>query len=1010
MSGWRLPAGGTEIDRERSLAFRFDGHLHAGFEGDTLASALLGSGVDLIARSFKFHRPRGIRAAGWEDPNAFVHLRHPMDEANVLATRLPLVHGLDARSQHNWPSLGFDLGAMANRVRALLPAGFYYKTFKWPQRAWPFYEHLIRRAAGLGRRPERPSVLTSERRHAKAAVLVVGAGLAGVAAALAVVRAGHSLIWVDDRRQVGGGLGDWAEDPVLRIDASAPGPSPHGDGEPAGEWLLRALAEIEASEAVTRLSDTVALGVYEQGEVLALERCSLQHECVWHLRVDRVVLATGAFESPLLFQNNDRPGVMLAGAAGHYLVRHAVACGRRVVLAGPGGLLSPLARRFQSAGVEVAALIVPESPSSPEERNALVGSTDCPVLWGTAPEAVRGGRRVEALRLRSLDGPQRAAIECDAVLVHGGWVPARQLLAHAPGTSARDGSSNWIRAVGAAAGHASASDCVADGWFNTRDALEQAWGAGGSVRPSGGSIRMPPCPTGWTHSDAFKQGAQARSTFVDLASDVTVADIALAQREGYEAPELLKRYTTLGMGPDQGRGAGPLGLMLMADLRGLATDTLPPTRARPPFVPIAFGTLAGADPGPVIRPFRETPLTGWHRDAGAVMYESGAHWRRPGYYPRTGESMADAIARECIAVRSAVGLYDSTPLGKFEIGGRDATAFLERLLPSRVHALAVGRGRYALLLREDGRLLDDGVLMRLGPDRYWLTSTAGHADTVHAWLEYARQWLFRDLADVRVTNVSAHWAAIVVCGPQARAVLARVGTDCSLDRAEFPFMAVKNAQVCGQPARIFRVSFTGELSFELNVRPRDALPIWQRLIEAGRDFGIEAVGSEANHVLRVEKGFISIGHEADGIANPDDLGLSWALHLDKGDFIGRRSIFRDRSDGAPRPQLVGLELDSGLPLEEGAQILPAGARLGDAHAEQAVRPQGFVTASVLSPTLGRPIALALLEGGRSRFGETVQVTAVRPGGPERGHAGLILRPARVVQPAFYDLEGERLRG
>ncbi len=1016
MSGFRLPKGGSAIDRARPLSFSFDGRNLQGFEGDTLASALLGAGVDVVARSFKFHRPRGIRASGWEDPSAWVRIESPVNEANVLATRLPLTGGLRASSQHCWPSLGFDLGALADLVRALLPAGFYYKTFKWPARAWPLYEHLIRRAAGLGRMPDRISAIATERRYHRAAVLVVGGGISGTAAALAAVRRGRSLVWVDDGDQPGGRLRDQSEPEVL---GPLEGLARTGaiDGEPALQWLERATAEIDASPNVVRLRRSTALGLYEHGEVLVLERSALTAECVWWLRVDRIVLGTGAFELPLLFEDNDRPGIMLAGAVAHYLSRHAVACGRRVLLAGPRNGLMPLAGAIRSAGLELVGIVDSTTNSvGAVPQGEIAGSA--PTFPGMRVARAMGGRRVSAVDLEPRRGSpvgRRTRVSCDLLAVHGGWAPALQLLAHAPGTHASDGSHDWIRPAGMAAGESGASACLLSGW-QVACALLEAMSSerprtSASEAPGTGPIR-PAYEPPWVESldRIVSIPSAARRVFIDLADDVTAADLALAHREGYESPELLKRYTTLGMGPDQGRGVGPIGLAMMARLRGLPDSNLPATRTRPPWVPLAFGTLAAQDPGPLIRPYRETPLTSWHRTAGAVLYESGAHWRRPGYYPRAGETMGQAIARECRAVRQAVGLYDSSPLGKFEISGPHAAAFLERLLPSRIAALAPGRGRYALVMREDGRLLDDGVLFRLAPDRFWLSATAGNTDSVQAWLDYARQWLFRDLGPVVVANVSAQWAALVVCGPRARDVLTRLGTDLPLDGSDFPFMSLRLGQVAGVPVRAFRVSFTGELSYELNVRPRDALALWQNMVEAGRDFGLEAIGSEANHVLRVEKGFISIGHEADGIANPDDLGLGWAVHLDKGDFVGRRSILRDRAQRAPRPELVGLEVEFGAPLEEGAQIVDAQVRLGGSALGPQVPSLGFVTASVDSPTLGRPIALALLEAGRSRIGETVQVTAARAGGPERGHAGLDLRPARVVEPVFFDPEGVRLRG
>lgn len=1059
MSGYRLAQGGAQIDRSRRLGFSFDGRALEGYAGDTLASALLAGGVRTVARSFKYHRRRGIRGEGWEEPNAFVQLVRPWSEPNALATRLQLVDGLEARGMHGWPSVERDVGVLADWLHRLIPAGFYYKTFKWPVRAWPFYESWIRRAAGLGRAPESAGGPAIDRRHAHAEVLVVGAGPAGCAAVQGLVARGCSVVWVDDRETPGGSLGASAlhDDVEMRAHIDALIPS------------------IDASGLVRRLPGTVALGLYDHGHALAVQRSALASECLWIIRCERICLATGAFESGLSFENNDLPGVMLASAVRSYLHRHAVAAGQRMVLACTGSDAWQAAFDAHDAGLDVAAIVAgsptgrPFTEIVPHEHIVAAESRGIAVVCG-APVRARGGREglvaVEIAADRASDsskrpvGPglnwsgDRVRIDCDLLAVSGRWSPALQLFLQGAGRARLDAQTGALRAeplavtdsgrielAGAAVGLSDSASC----WRSGEAAAARLLGEPGD--PAGlGAAPSPPTPQPGAAEPVMIDRSRV---FVDLAGDVTQADIELGWREGYVVPELLKRYTTLGMGPDQGRSAATDGLLALAALRGESPETLSPTRARPPFAPVAFGTIAGFDPGPLVRPVRRTPLTDWHIAHGAVMFESGANWRRPGYYPLPGETFPATLERECRAVRESLAVYDSSPLGKFEIGGRDAVAFLEAVLACRVADLAEGRGRYALALREDGRIFDDGTVFRLPGDRLWLSSTAGNADAMGGWLEYCRQWLFRGRYQVWIEPVTAQWATVVLCGPRAREAMAQVAPYVSLARADFPFMRHRKMNVAGIEARVFRVSFTGELSYEINVPAAQGPVLWDAVLAAGERFGIMPIGSEANHVLRVEKGFLSLGHEVDGEVTPDDLGMAWAVHTDKPDFVGRRSLMLAREQGGARRELVGLEIDtpaagvasapgrapareaapaSGgtnearLPFEEGALVVPV-----DAPSRAASSPsQGFVTASVFSHTLGRPVALALVESGRSRTGEMVHVThagdvsigsdrpeagsavgSARPGEPVRG---LRRRAARIVAPIFVDPEGGRMRG
>ncbi len=991
MSGWRLPQGGRLIDRHRPLHFQFEGRDLQGFEGDTLASALLAQGQGLLARSFKYHRPRGLLAAGWEDPCAFVELRSPRAEPSVLATVEPLAEGLKAWGQHGWPSLRFDLMGLADRCSALLPAGFYYKAFKSPAWAWPWFERALRHAAGLGRLPAAPiesSQLAYERRFAHTDVLVVGGGVAGLRAAHALAQAGARVILADDAPQPGG---RWLDRPA---------------GSAMEAWIAQTVRALDALPHVQRWPLTQVVSRHDHGLWVAVDRSRPGRERLWKIRAPHALLATGQIERPLLFPDNDRPGVMLAGAVSSYLHRWAVAPGRRMVLAANNDAAWSAAFEAHQAGIAVQAVADLRPQVHPDllERAAVLGLR---VELGARPAAVRGRQAVREVAL-DLGSGQRQWLEADLLAVSGGWTSALALHAQAGGRSrydttlhgmVPDGASLQALSVGAATGVQSTAAVLASA-AQGADRIASALGLRLSSEP-GPDL---PAEPGGCSAIELRHLSRGR-IFVDWASDVTLDDLRLAQQEGYEATEHLKRYTALGMGPDQGRTSALHGAVLMAQLRGLSAGELGPTRLRPPYTPVPFGVLAGADPGPLIRPVRRTPITAWHEEQGAVMYESGQNWRRPGYYPRPGEGLAQTLERECRACREAVAIYDSSPLGKFEVSGPQALDLLEHLYTCRVGDLAPGRGRYALMLREDGRVFDDGTVFRLDEQRWWITTTSGQAQAVHAALELALQVHFKGRLEAFVTPVTDQWAALVVCGPLARQLLEVCGCSIDLSRSAFPFMSWREAELGGFAVRLFRVSFTGELSFEIHLPAGRAFALWALLLDLGRPLGLTAIGSEANHVLRVEKGFVSVGHEVDGCINPLDLGLAWAVHLNKSDFVGQRSLQRDLARPRGRQQLVGLLVAAGeVPLEEGAQILKADLDMDPQSAlaiDQASA--GFVTASVFSPSLQRAVALALLEDGADRHGQTVWVTATAP-------SGLTRRPAQVVPPVFVDPQGGRMRG
>jgi sarcosine oxidase subunit alpha len=964
MAPERLATGGR-IDRTRALRFTFDGQAMTGHPGDTVASALLANGVRLVGRSFKYHRPRGIMGAGAEEAGALVALDGPQGCGNLVPTLVPLADGMALRSIHAWPSVRFDLGALAGVFGRLIPAGFYYKTFMWP--GWHLFEPAIRRAAGLAQAPKAPPDGRFEVRNAHCDVLVAGAGPAGLMAALVAARAGARVMLVDEGLQAGGNL-------LSRHAAIG--------GAPALDWVAGVVAELAAMPDVIHLQQATVWGWREHNLLMVQERAPARPGLIqrgWRVRAGQVICATGALERMPAFAGNDLPGVMLAHAAQAYVNRWGVRPGRRAVVFTANDTAHEVARDLVAAGVEVAAVV---------DTRAEARAEGLPVLAGHHVLRVLGRRGVTGVEVAPVTGGPVRRIACDLLAVSGGWTPAVHL------HSQSRGSLRWDDAIAGfvpdRAAQASASAGAAAGVFGLASALRSGADAAAQVL----GLAPPAVPDAVDEPHAIAPlwsvpATRGGKAFVDLMNDVTVDDLALATREGYGAAEHAKRYTTGGMALDQGKTGGMTILGVLAGLRGQRPEDVGTTTFRAPYTPVDFGTIAGGRSGPVVLPFRHTPLTGWHKAQGAVIYEAGARWRRPGYYPRPGEIFQHTVDREARAVREGVAIYDGAPLGLHAVEGPDAAELLDHVGTARYSNLPEGMGRYGLMLTEDGLIFDDGVVFRLGADRFLLSCSTGNADAVGLHLEKVAQ-IARPDWQVRIVNLTAQWTNATICGPLARQVLAGL-TDIDLSPGAFPFMGWREGFVAGLPARVARVSFTGELSFEINVRPRDLPALWQALLQAGAPHGLIPIGSEANHVLRVEKGFLSLGHEADGTVDPYDLGMGWAMARGKGDFIGLRSVLLRRAGGAVRRELVGLlPEDPGAQLPEGAPITPGGRREAS---------EGLVTACVRSVVLDRWVGLALLADGRARMGQLVQVRL-----PDR------VIPARVVAPVFHDPEGLRMRG
>ena len=996
--GNRLPQGGR-VDRGRTLNFTFNGRSYEGFQGDTMASALLANGIRLVGRSFKYHRPRGIVGSGVEEPNALVQIGTGAQTLpNYVATQVELYDGLEASSVNCWPSVGFDLRAINGVISRFLPPGFYYKTFMWPRSLWPFYERVLRGAGGLGVAPTGPDTDRYDKMHAHCDVLVVGAGPAGIAAALEAGRAGSRVIVVDEQQELGGTLLASRQ----RI----------GD-QPAAEWLAAAVAELTDMSEIRLMPRSTAFGYYDHNFIGVLERLTdhlgptggtAPRQRVWRVRAKQVVLATGAFERPLVFRNNDRPGVMLASAVSTYVNRYGVAPGRRVVVFTNNDSAYRAALDLIDAGVEVRAVVDVRPESSGELPNMLV-DRGVEVLPGHALVDVRGSKSVKAVDVRGLDGRSVVGgsrrIDCDLVATSGGWNPTLNLHSQSGGQPMFDDSKSCFipgssvqaeRSAGACNGAFNLAECLAQGYAAGAEAAGAAGlgdGLASSTVPATDDHEEAPPSAGWV-LPGTKPAERDGKRFVDLQTDTTMADIAVSAREGYELIEHVKRYTTLGMGTDQGRTGAVNGIGALSEIVGRPISEIGTTTFRQPYTPVTFGAMAGRDlGGTFFDPVRKTAMHEWHVEAGAEFEDVG-QWKRPWYYPRPGESMEDAVNRECLAVRNAVGVLDASTLGKIDVRGRDAATFLNLVYINAWSKLGVGRCRYGFMLNEEGMVLDDGVTARLAAHHYLMHTTSSGAATVMAWLE---RWLQTEWPDLEVylTSVTDHWATVSINGPHARRVVEKLCKDVDLSSDGFPFMSVRHGKVAGVPARIFRISFAGELCFEVNVDANYGRQVWETVMEAGEEFGITPFGTEAMHVLRAEKGYVIVGQDTDGSMTPVDIGVGGMVSRRK-DFLGKRSLSMEHLASEDRKQLVGLLT------EDDQEVLPEGGQIvDDASAPMPVPMLGHVTSSYYSANLGRSIALGVVKGGRSREGDVVYV-------PLADGRSIT---ARITSPSFYDPKGER---
>ncbi|WP_295044569.1 sarcosine oxidase subunit alpha [uncultured Paracoccus sp.] len=991
MSRYRIMGKGR-VDHSAPVSFTFDGKTFHGLRGDTVASALLANGVHLMGRSFKYHRPRGAIAAGSEEPNALIGTARRGKgrfEPNTRATVQELRDGLVTESQNKWPHLAFDLGAVNDRAYMLFSAGFYYKTFMWPKSFWDrIYEPVIRGAAGLGKSPTEPDPDRYASRYLHTDVLIVGAGPAGIAAALAAAQSGADVTLVDENAEMGGSL---LSDPAVQI-----------DGKPAWDWLDTQLGRLRAA-GVRLMTRTTAIGYYHQNMVGLCQRltdhldsppANAPRERMWRVRAGQVVLAQGALEKPLVFDGNDRPGVMLAGAAQTYLHKYGVRVGDAPAVLTSHDSAWYAAFDLADNGARIAAII--DTRDTPRadllEAARKRGIT---VLAGHTVTTTRGRLRVKSVHAAPVRGSTVGTgrdIACDCLLMSGGWTPSLHLFSHTKGSLAWDGQTflpdrktEEVEIAGAGRGLWGYEPVLADGAAAGLRALQGLGRAGHSAAFTVANDRP---GTGVAHTELPTDGNAGRArAFIDFQNDVTAKDIRLAVREGMRSIEHVKRYTTNGMATDQGKMSNINGLMIAADALGKEPPQVGLTTFRPPYTPTSFGAFCGYLRGETFQLTRKTPIDPWAEANGAV-FEPVAQWRRAWYFPKAGEDMHAAVLRECKATRASLGIFDASTLGKIEVAGPDAVEFMNRMYTNPWTKLAPGRCRYGLLLGEDGFIRDDGVIGRLADDLFHVTTTTGGAARVLTMMEDYLQTEWPEL-DVWLTSTTEQWATVALNGPNALRMLQPLVQGVNWD--DFPHMSCAECTVAGLPARLFRLSFTGEVGFEVNVPARHGLALWEALIEAGKPFDICPYGTETMHVLRAEKGYIIVGQDTDGTVTPGDAGLDWAIGKAKKDFVGKRSLSRPDMLAQNRKQLVGLLTEDGSLLQEGAQIVL------DPDQPKPMTMVGHVTSSYRS-TMGHPIAMAVIEGGFDRMGDTVFVPM--PDGVTR---------AKVTSTVFYDPQNERLK-
>ncbi len=963
------------IDQTSRISFKFDGKTLYGFKGDTLASALLANDIHLVGRSFKYHRPRGIMTCGSEEPNAIVQVGNDpsMTEPNTRATEIELYEGLEATSQNCWPSVNFDIGAINNFFSPLIPAAFYYKTFMWPASFWEKYEYFIRKSAGLGKSPTKPDKDIYDHRYLYCDVLIIGGGISGIIAAKIAAQNKLNTVLLDDKNNLGGTT-LFQNNECFKINSSY-----------SNEWLKKEIESLNSFKNLTIKTRTTLAAYHSYNYLLARENLtdhlSLNEkkdkirQRLWKIRAKKVIIATGAMERPLIFNNNDRPGVILSSSIKKYIDYYGVKCGQKISLFTNNDTAYETAISLNKSGVVVNSVIDirDKSNSSIVKESEKLGIK---IHWKHTVINTNGYKRINSIELMKLSDDGTAVVgnkskeKCDCLGISGGWTPRVHLFTQSGGKLKfrdkdniflPDKSTSEQISIGSCNGDFELDDVIKNSnksikeFLNVNSSDYENLEINCSKETDKKNIWLLPSnkPLGKT------------KPFLDFQNDSTAKDVKLALREGFKSIEHVKRYTTTGMGTDQGKLSNMHALGIVAETAGVKMGELGTTTFRPPYTPLTFGVIVGRNVGKFFDTIRRTPMHDWHAKHNA-KFENVGQWKRAWYYPIENENMHEAVQRESKAARDSAGILDASTLGKIDIQGSDASEFLNRIYTNAWSKLEIGKCRYGLMLNEDGMVYDDGVTTRLGENHYIMTTTTGGAANVLSKLEDYLQTEWPEL-DVYLTSVTDHYATVSICGPNSKKILSKVIPDLDLSNKEFPHMSFKNSLIDNIKCRVMRISFTGEHSYEINIQSSYGKSVWEKCFEAGKEFNITPYGTETMHLLRAEKGFIIAGQDTDGTMTPVDLQMNWIISKKKYDFIGKRSLYRSDTMREDRKQLVGLLTDDPKEvLEEGAQIVAG-------REKNPVEMLGHVTSSYFSPNLNKSIALAVVKNGKKLKGQKMFV-------------------------------------
>jgi sarcosine oxidase subunit alpha len=987
------------IDETSRISFKFNEKVYYGFKGDTLASALIANDVHLVGRSFKYHRPRGIMTAGSEEPNAIVQVNAntPYTEPNVRATEVEIYEGLEASSQNCWPSVQFDVGGINNILSPVLPAGFYYKTFMWPASFWEKYEYVIRHSAGLGKSPKVADPDIYDHRYIHCDVLVIGAGIAGIMAAKTAAKNNLKTLILDEKPEIGGTT-IFQNSNNFKI-----------DNKISSEWLNNEINELKKLDNLEIKTRTSVAAYHGYNYLLARENLTDHlskdkkqdkiRQRLLKIRAKKVVVATGSLERPLIFDNNDRPGIMLSSAIKRYADYYGAICGKKNVFFTNNDTAYESAISLSKKGIKVKAIIdIREKSDSSIVKQCK--DLDIKIYWSHTVVNTQGYRKLKQISIMKLSKDNKSVIEsktnidCDCLGVAGGWTPAVHLFTQSGGKlKFRDKDQVFIPSkypskqisIGSCNGDFELDEIIK----NSSDSLKKFLKIDKTDYENLSVITSKEINKKNIWLLPSDKVIGKTKPFVDYQNDATAKDIKLALREGFRSIEHVKRYTTTGMGTDQGKLGNMHALGIIADTTGVKMSEVGTTTFRPPYTPLTFGTIVGRNVGEYFDIFRKTPMNDWHIDNKAE-FENVGQWKRAWYYPQNNETMHEAVQRESVAARNSAGILDASTLGKIDIQGSDASEFLNRVYTNAWSKLGVGKCRYGLMLNEDGMVYDDGVTTRLHENHYIMTTTTGGAANVMGKLEDYLQTEWPDL-DVYLTSVTDHYATASICGPNSKKILNKLIPNLNLSNENFPHMSFKEAQIGKIKCRVMRISFTGEHSYEINVQANYGKSLWELCMDAGKEFNITPYGTETMHLLRAEKGFIIVGQDTDGTMTPIDLQMDWIVSKKKYDFIGKRSLYRSDTIREDRKQLVGLSTDNPKEvLEEGAPII---SKLN----QNPVQMLGHVTSSYFSPNLNKSIALAVIRGGKTMMGKKLFIPM------EDKNINVT-----VIDPVFLDKENKRL--